>query len=52
MNLSVQQLILTLTINPVFGMVLHQSHLLESRGFYKTDVQFHMCGRYIFLLRF
>jgi len=31
MHFSVQQLILTLTSNPVFGMVLHQSHLLESR---------------------
>jgi len=49
MHLSAQPLIVTLTINPVFGMVLHQSHLLESRCFYKADMQFHTCGRYIFL---
>jgi hypothetical protein len=49
MHLSVQPLIVTLTIIPVFGMVLHQSNLLESRRFYKGDMQFHTCGRYIFL---
>jgi hypothetical protein len=47
--MSVQQLILTL--NAAFRMVLRQSHLLEPRRFYKTNMQYHTHRLYIFLSR-